>query len=542
MSEEEIPKTAKHYSVCDIEKCKNYCQFYCIPCHLQLCEQCSYNHWNSLESKNHELAFYPLCTRQLPEEKCKLHPTRNLYILCKHCNSPLCTKCMLMEDHSSHQMDDLENHYLKKVAFCQIEISKIQEYFLPTSQDLKKDIDDDISKLKDVMIDIRNSIKAEAESLKKLVDIVALEKVEQAVKIEDSLLNALTSQKTTYDEYIADLENVAQEFHSYMSSTNVRDFFPDQFAKLKIEAIPEAIQLALPSFTNGNFKHDDVFKLLGDVKVNNNEQVKRKIKSQSFSVTKVKEFTVPGVGSAFHVSIDKTGRLWVSDDDDKLVQIDLQGNQLQKEQTSGSHGYHTVTKDNDLLYTVLYDNVITRVTLGNERNDFIKTGGWAPISIYASQINEDILVGMIKVIEVKVTRYNRTGEEIQNIQKDNKGHELYNKPHYITENINGDICTSDIKRQAVVVVDKSGHHRFSYTGQGPEFRPYGICVDFLGHIIVCDGISNTIDILNQDGQFLSLLLTQRELQCPRSVCVDVDKTIYIGQCDTNIVSVFKYLL
>lgn len=136
---------------------------------------------------------------------------------------------MLMEDHSSHQMDDLENHYLKKVAFCQIEISKIQEYFLPTSQGLKKDIDDDIKKLKDVMIDIRNSIKAEAESLKKRVDIVALEKVKQAVKIEDSLLNALTSQKTTYDEYIADLENFAQEFHSYMSSTNVRDFFPDQF-------------------------------------------------------------------------------------------------------------------------------------------------------------------------------------------------------------------------------------------------------------------------------------------------------------------------
>lgn len=93
-------------------------------------------------------------------------------------------------------------------------------------------------------------------------------------------------------------------------------------------------------------------------------------------------------------------------------------------------------------------------TLGNERNDLIKTGGWAPISIYGSQINGDILIVMIKVIEVKVTRYNTTGEEIQNIQWDNKGHELYKKPHYITENINGDICTSDMKGQAVVVVNK----------------------------------------------------------------------------------------
>lgn len=73
-----------------------------------------------------------------------------------------------------------------------------------------------------------------------------------------------------------------------------------------------------------------------------------------------------------------------------------------------------------------YTNILSLgQTLGNERNDLIKTGGWAPISIYGSQINGDILIVMIKVIEVKVIRYNTTGEEIQNIQWDNKGHELY---------------------------------------------------------------------------------------------------------------------
>lgn len=84
--------------------------------------------------------------------------------------------------------------------------------------------------------------------------------------------------------------------------------------------------------------------------------------------------------------MDKTGRHWVSDDDDNLVQIDLQVNQLQKIQK-----YKPVVamatiqlQKMGMLCTVLYDNVITRVTLGNERIDLIKTGGWAPISIYAS--------------------------------------------------------------------------------------------------------------------------------------------------------------
>lgn len=86
------------------------------------------------------------------------------------------------------------------------------------------------------MVGIRNSIKAEAESLNELVNRVTSEKLEQADKIEESLLKALASQKkTTYDKYIVDLDYFDQQFHNYMSSTNVRDFFSDQFAYLKIE-------------------------------------------------------------------------------------------------------------------------------------------------------------------------------------------------------------------------------------------------------------------------------------------------------------------
>lgn len=137
-------------------------------------------------------------------------------------------------------------------------------------------------------------------------------------------------------------------------------FFSDQFANLKIEPIPEAIKPTLSLLTNGNFNHENVIKLLGNVKVLNNEQVKRKIKSPLFSVAKVQELMVPGVDGVFHVSMDKTGRLWVSDDNNTLLQIDLHGNQLQKIQTNGSHGFHTVTQNGDLLYAILYENFITR--------------------------------------------------------------------------------------------------------------------------------------------------------------------------------------
>ena len=93
-----------------------------------------------------------------------------------------------------------------------------------------------------------------------------------------------------------------------------------------------------------------------------------------------------------------------------------------------------------------------------------------------------------------------------------------------------------------MVVNKSGQHRFSYTGQRSGFRPYGICTDVLGHILVCDGISNTVDLLDQDGRFLSVILSpQQGIEYPRGVYVDDENNLYVGQSGTNTVTVYKYL-
>ena len=149
---------------------------------------------------------------------------------------------------------------------------------------------------------------------------------------------------------------------------------------------------------------------------------------------------------------------------------------------------------------------------------------------------------MYKDEKAKVTMYSKTGKELQNIQMDNQGQELYRYPYYITENINGDICTSDINTKKVMVVNKSGHHRFSYTGQGSGFCPCGICTDVLGHILVCDMASNTVHLLDQDGGFLSIILSpQQGINHPRGVCVDDENNLYVGQDGTNIVTVYKYL-
>ncbi|XP_062619554.1 uncharacterized protein LOC134281104 [Saccostrea cucullata] len=561
----DIPRWAQHFLECGIEDCERNCEFYCNPCHQRLCKQCRDEHLKSPKNKNHEVVLYQQRKRQLPVEKCKIHPTKDVDMLCEDCQVPLCSKCATIGDHPKHTFVDLEAVYAEKFALFQQEISKIEEYFLPTSQDLQKEIKKDSSEIKHLMDNIRTSMKTEGESLKSLVDTVISENMKQLDQIEHSLFEDLNTQDKTMDDYLTYLNNLVKELHRCLSSTETQKLMSEK--KPKIRSIPETTKPVTPGFTAGQYNKSDVTKLLGRIHVHNTKAEKREIRpiesvyntamkpthkqmkedrkksdkkqtmSLSASVTKVREFYVPDVDGVCHVSLDQSDRLWISDSWGNLVQLDLQGNVIQKIKTNGGGGYHTVTQDRGLIFTDQGRNVINRITQDNNITKFIKTGGWEPLSIHSSHINGDLLVGMIG----KVTRYNKTGKELQNIQRDNKGQGLYNTPYYIIENINGDICTSDINK-GVVVVNKSGQYRFSYTGQKSEFRPYGICTDVLGHILVCDSISDTVHLLDQDGHFLSLLLTQQQgVKYPRSVCVDDENNLYVGQYDTNKLTVYKYL-
>lgn len=81
-----------------------------------------------------------------------------------------------------------------------------------------------------------------------------------------------------------------------------------------------------------------------------------------------------------------------------------------------------------------------------------------------------------------------------------------------------------------MVVDKSGEHRFSLKGQGSGYTciPWGICIDLFGNILVSDLGSNTVHLLDQDGQFLTVLHTPHQgIQTPLSMYVDDENNLHM---------------
>ncbi|XP_078336323.1 uncharacterized protein LOC111133380 [Crassostrea virginica] len=576
----DIQEIGQHYVECDTDGCNRNCQFYCNPCHRPMCEQCRDDHIKSPDTKSHEVVLYRQRIRQLPVVKCKDHPLKDIDMLCKECQVLVCSKCAT-RNHQSHELKDLEEIYSEKFTLCLEEIYKIHRYFIPTTHDLQEEIKKDTTELTRVVEDIRTSMKAEGERVKRLVDEVVSRNIEQVDKIEESLTAMLQSQDTTYNGYISDLNDRVKEFRDHQDSTDSLKLISMTEEKLATQPIPETTKPVLPVFTAGQYSKDDIAKRLGRVDIPTIKPKNRKIRPMenesaqlesteeqmkqdrekshakqtltlSSSVTKVREFKVPGLDDVYHVSLGKSGRIWASDGSGSLVQTDLKGNKLQNLKTSGNYeGYFTVTQEENLIYADKEKKVIKRITHDNKITEFIKTGDWKPLSVYSSSINGDILVGMITDGEAKVTRYSKTGNEVQNMQKDDKGELLFECPHYITENINGDICISDYIKCAVVVMNKSEKHRFSYRGQDVNFRPSGICTDVLGHIVVCD-LKNFIPLywslplhkvhlLNRDGNFLRLIFSPLELKFPISVCVDDENNLHVGTRQSNIVTVFKYL-
>ncbi|XP_062599282.1 uncharacterized protein LOC134260749 [Saccostrea cucullata] len=548
--------TAQHFLECDKKDCERNCEYFCNHCSQRMCRQCRDEHKKTSKYKKHEVVIYQQRFRSFRVEKCRTHPTKDKDMLCEECQVQLCSKCATQKDHRGHTFIDLETMYTSTYARCREEISKLQQYYLPTSREIQRDINEDSRKIKKIMDSIRTSIKVDADGLKSLVDRLASENIQRLNNIEKSLTENLKSQEKEITGYISYLSDLDKELQKYLSQTKPPPFTSSISEKLKIRSIPELPRLATPVFTACQYNKDDVAKLLGKIDISDSNRENRHIESLetstsaltmatmnpedkrtkyddeqrmilSSAVSKIRKFEVPCIVSSFHMSLDKSGRLWVSDNEGFIIQTDLQGNRLKKIPAGvGYPGFHTVSG-------VIVDGTIS---------PFINTRDWKPVSIYSSHINGNLLVGMLKGRETKITRYSSSGKELQNFQKDKKGQNMYSEPHYIVENINGDICVSDYDKKAVVVVNKSGQHRFSYRGQKARIWPAGICTDVLSHILVCDSMSNTVHLLNQDGQFLSLLLTpQQAITNPRSVCVDDENNFYVGQWNTNIVTVFKYL-
>lgn len=253
-----------------------------------------------------------------------------------------------------------------------------------------------------------------------------------------------------------------------------------------------------------------------------------------------------------HISFATTDKVWVSDDENNLILINTKGEIFKLHfdaiySDSFSCGLHTVNSENEFIFINRDHDIKLSSKLRNLK--FIKAEDsiWKPLSVYSSWSTGDLLVGACRYDTWigKIIRYSQTGERKQQIQHNNLRHDMFKEPYYLTENNNGDIVVSNWPN-AVVVVNRRGKHRFSYTGHLPEsqIRPRGVCTDALSHILVCDERTNTVHMVSKDGQFLSkILIRPPGIFTPFSLKYDINtQHLWVGSKHNNNIFVYRYLL
>lgn len=227
--------------------------------------------------------------------------------------------------------------------------------------------------------------------------------------------------------------------------------------------------------------------------------------------------------------------MWASDNNE-IIEMDDIGNIRKKIDVKGSSGgYHTLTKEGDLLF--LNEKCVYKFALKGDLS-ILCIPFTISLCIHSSKIDGDVLVGS----NYGLIRYKDTGELLQIIRIDTK-ERIDEITMYVTENINRDVIVSFQFMKKVVAVDKAGKHRFEYRGRclNSNFLPMGICTDALGHILVCSshGHAFDVDLLDKDGHFLSYLLTSTFGIGSGALCVDDKHNLYVGSFGK--IDVYRYL-
>nr|XP_022287573.1 uncharacterized protein LOC111100199 [Crassostrea virginica] len=268
-----------------------------------------------------------------------------------------------------------------------------------------------------------------------------------------------------------------------------------------------------------------------------------------------KSLSVTGVICCYHISCVTPDRVWVSDSIKLILTDTATGKQLHSVEHSlhSGSGKHTVNCEGELIYIDKDFNIIKLCNDMKTTTTLIKHTDttWEPLCVYCSPSSGDLLVGMRTAKYPptgKVMRYDNTGKRKQTIpHDDNTPHRLYKDPWFITENNNGDVLVSDYDRHAVVVTSGEGVHRFSYTAppSGSRLLPYGICTDVMSHILVSDGYTDTVQMLDRDGQFLSYVLIPQTPGMdykPYGLSYDVTThAVCVGSWRKNTMSVCQYI-
>lgn len=540
------------YSVLQCSNCPEDTKYFCKSCPCNLCPQCKDIHVHALKTIDHDVVIYLEKLNYISEkESCARH-ARNVYkIFCNFCQVPVCNSCSKEKSHGfssflfgkgQHVTLSIQEAYRAIKQQHHGKFHTIRSEALSYRNIILKDIKSDFKACHTKLSVFQIEMVEKAERIKRRLDnlLSDLDVTHRCLKQKKKIIGHLASLQIYEDRYEQSALSPLQfllakkDQNLYIHLTLHIDRFLMTRSLNKDEVMKSLCEIEILGSEKRSVGNNRLFKQMSDIDLHN-------------------DLGVRDCEGCYHVSCVTPELFWVSDAKDNLVLKNIKGKKLhhRKDVYAGIFsglGFHTVNSSSELLYINAKYNINKLSTDMKTTTIFIKrTASWVPWCVYCSKLTDDVLVGMNtkKPLVCKVTRYNQAGEQTQTIRYDNIGVQLGAKPHFISENNNGDILVSfNDNISGVVVTEGSGRYRFTYTGHPPgsEVRARGICTDVLSNILVCNNKTFRIEILDKNGQFLSNLSIRPKSFLPISLSYDLNThRLWVGSQINNRVDVYRYI-
>lgn len=542
-----------HYRVRRCSVCPNDSEYLCASCPCDLCPHCKENHVQDLGTIDHRVVSFH--ETYLPVQEISLkHPDYLYRKICKWCDRTDCFHCKEHEQISLHAMRNKIKHQKERTS-----IHIIRNEALLYRGVLMESIKIDVNICQNIFSFYHVDMLTNAQILKDLVRRVlrSFHFTQRCLNQKIKMKRYLSSAEIYEDTYE---QTAIRLLHSLLNKK--RTCLP------KIHLAHHTSQLSMKEL----LEKKSVIDLLTQIQVT--EKGKRRIGNEHMLKLMPgpelhQSVTLPNSHGCFHMTSVTSNLFWASYIDNNIILSNTTGDTLYhlldtpSDLLSG-YGAHTVNSSNELIYIDKEYN-IKKLSMDLKTTTTFLTRAQLklrPQCIYWSLSTNELLVGMckkkIEYVELSeesekihdytwsggVTRFSETGQLTQIIYGGDTGSELFKYPCKITENNNGDIVVSDWST-AVVVTDREGRHRFSYTGHPPgsKLQPRGICTDALSHILVCDDETETVQLLDKDGNFLlHLLIRPPGIIRPHNLNYDVaTHRLWVGSEDINKVLVYKYI-
>lgn len=532
---------------------------YCDICDIHLCTSCVEEHQFD-DSTEHKVVPIEL---QGSTNLCLIHSLKICEQYCQQCNFPICVLCASSKKHKGHELVDILETIENKKIVLQRDLQELENCIYPKYHEIASSFSDNIVNLDENSRKLITAIDKHGEDLHREIDTAIKKLKSDLAEMDSKCLSVLNKQENEITIIISNIKQSIDEIRKLLTSNDVGLHFAYKSRNVEYRRLPPKLIVTLPSFTPQGITKKHIYQQLGAL-----SELSVKTDDYFYTMDAPGLLDVPNIITEIKteygeyklrsVSCINDDNIWTCGIDDKMIRLYNLHEELFSsiETTSGNWPTDIVwTKSGDLFYADKENRTVTKVTNEEYENREIRTnfslGEWRPLGV-CSTSSGDLLVVMdndnYTYEQTKVVRYSGFRKK-QSIQYNDKGQPLYSFSEYlynkyITENKNQDICVSDNKAGAVVVVNHAGKFRFSYTGNPSRvkrsFSPVGISTDSQGRILAADFSENSIHILNQDGQFLRFI-DNCALSSPYGLCVDTSDNLFVAENATGKVKKIQYI-